>query len=353
MTGKMWVILLLLLLVCFGFGKAGKNGSLYLFPQMPLFPAMPLPEHPITNSGVALGRFLFYDTLLSRDSSISCGSCHKQEYAFSDGGIRFSKGIDGKLQKRNTLPLFNLNWHTSFFWDGRAECVESQVFHPITDSSEMALTVSELVSRLRRSVFYRRKFREAFGGKEIDSELIGNAIGQFERTILSYRSKFDRAIKGSTMLSKQELEGFVLMNDMTKGDCLHCHTTDSDPIGSTFEFSNNGLDTFKYYEDYKDAGRGGVTGVMEERGMFKIPSVRNLAFTAPYMHDGRFRTLEEVLSFYSSGVSLCVGIDSKMGFAHTGGNHLSEKEQESIIAFLMAISDSSLVADAQFANPFR
>ena len=341
-----------LLLFCFGFGIT-EVGKEYHFPEMFMFPEIPKADYAVTNEGVALGRYLFYDTILSSNYSMSCGSCHQQKFAFSDGASRFSRGANGVLQRRNTLPLFNLAWQASFFWDGRAKSIEEQVFHPITDSNELNLSVKVVLARLNASQFYRNQFERVFGSGPIDSAMVVVAIAQFERTLLSYRSKFDSAIKGKVALSEDELRGFVLMNDMTKGDCLHCHTTDSDPVGSTFEFSNNGLDIVNEPEKYPDGGRGAITGRTVDNGRFKIPSVRNLKFTAPYMHDGRFETLEEVLQFYSTGVKMSAGIDSKMGFAHKGGAHLTQKEQECIIAFLNAMSDSAFTTDSSFSNPFR
>lgn len=326
----------------------------YAFPKLKRFPAMPLSQtNPVTNEGVALGRHLFYDPILSRDSSISCGSCHRQEAAFSDGPQVLSKGIREQKQKRNTPPLFNMAWYSRLFWDGRAASIEEQVFQPVAAHDEMDLPWSEAEIRLQRSAFYQPMFRAAFGDDGVTKERIAQAIGQFERTLLSYRSKFDRAINFKGYLNAEEYAGFVLMNDMTKGDCLHCHTTDADPLGTTGAFSNNGLDPVYDANGYKDAGRGAITKNLAQNGQFRIPSLRNIALTAPYMHDGRFASLKEVLDFYSEGVHQGANVDSKMQFAKKGGVHLTEQEKEQIMAFLQTLTDSAFVNDPAFSNPFE
>ena len=328
--------------------------SPYEFPKLFRFPKMPVsPQNPVTREGVELGRYLFYDPLLSRDSTLSCGSCHKQEYAFSDGPQTFSTGIGGKQLDRNTPPLFNLAWYPALFWDGRASTLEEQVFHPVRAHEEMDLDWPTAVHRIQNSSLYPAQFEAAFGTPMIDSTRIAYAIAQFERTLLSDNSRYDQALRREVVLSEEEYAGFVLMNDQTKGDCLHCHTSDSDPLGTILRFSNNGLDPASSPEDYPDPGLGGITGNPEETGQFKIPSLRNIALTAPYMHDGRFATLEAVLEFYSEGVHPGVNTDPKMGFAHQGGAHLTQEEQEQIIAFLHTFTDSSFITDPRFSNPFE
>ncbi len=341
-------------LVCFWavmmiYGFASHIATPYQFPYLHLFPPMPVADNnPVTNEGVELGRSLFYDPILSRDSTMSCASCHRQEAAFSGSPDAFSKGMEGAIQKRNTPPLFNLAWYPSLFWDGRAISLEEQVFHPVRTHDEMALDWVNATKRLMSSRYYTSLFSVAFPGKVMDSTLIANAIAQFERTLLSYRSKYDMVLANKASFSKDEADGFEIVNEMTMGDCLHCHTTDADPLGTTRGFSNNGLDLVS-----RDNGRGGVTGKKEDNGKFKIPSLRNLSFTAPYMHDGRFSTLEEVLDFYSEHVQDGANTDSKMGFANRGGAHLSKEQKRKVIAFLITLNDSLFVKDIQHTNPFR
>lgn len=324
-----------------------------MFPELKFFP--PVAEEQkkaVTQEGAELGRHLFYDPILSRSATMSCATCHKQEGAFSDAPNVLTTGNAGKLTQRNTPPLFNLVWYTSYFWDGRAISIEAQIFHPVRDTSEMNLVWPVVADRLNKSDFYRSRFAAIFGRKKIDSVLVADAIGQFLRTLVSYNSKFDRVLNGEEYLTAYEREGFVLMNDMTKGDCLHCHTTDADALGTTGGFSNNGLDAVMNVQHYKDKGLGNHTGKVNDYGKFKIPSLRNIALTAPYMHDGRFATLEEVIDFYSEGVNPCVNIDSKMGMAYQRGVHLTADEKRKIIAFLHTLTDSTFTTDKRFSNPF-
>lgn len=309
--------------------------------------------NPVTVEGANLGRYLFYDPILSSDGSISCASCHKQEFAFSDSPNQFSKGKDGALMKRNTEALFNLAWYPSFFWDGKAPTIEEQIFHPIKAIDEMNMKVATAVERLNKSKFYKKMFSDAFDSEKIDSVQISKAIAQFLRTLISHQSKYDKVIGGNGSFTKEEYAGFVLMNDQTKGDCLHCHTTDADALGTTLKFSNNGLDAVTNPQEYKDKGRGAVTGKISDNGNFIIPSLRNISLTAPYMHDGRFKTLDDVLEFYSSGVKQSVNIDTKMEFAHQGGAHLTSEEKKNIISFLQTMTDSIFVSNPEFSNPFE
>lgn len=325
----------------------------YAFPKLLFFPPMPEnADNPVTVEGAELGRFLFYDPALSSDSSMSCATCHKQEFAFSDAPNAFSKGHNNKLTARNTMPLFNLAWCGEYFWDGRASSIEQQIFEPVRSHDEMNLAWSEAETRINRSEFYRKKFARAFGAQRIDSVLISKAIGQFLRTLISNTSRYDSLQMGLISFTKDEADGFVLLNDMTKGDCLHCHTTDADGLGTTNKFSNNGLDAFTDAHQCKDMGRGKITGAVRDYGHFRIPSLRNVALTAPYMHDGRFTTLEQVLDFYSEGVKMNATIDSKIGSAPHGGVHLSAEEKRKVIVFLHTLSDHSFAHDARFANPW-
>lgn len=351
--GKKFIFLIAGLGVIFLAGFKKHTPQQYVFPLLTSFPEMPIAkDNSVTKEGVALGRYLFYDPILSRDSNMACASCHKQSVAFSDAPNRFSKGLNDIVMKRNTMPLFNLAWYPSLFWDGRGGKLEEQVFHPVRAYDEMNMEWNLAVERIRNSSFYKRLFELAFPDETIDSIHIARAIAQFERTLLSYNSKYDKVLRHEASFSAAELKGFELMNDMSMADCLHCHTTDSDPVGTRLGFSNNGLDDVKDPLLYKDKGVGGVTGREDDMGKFRIPSLRNIALTAPYMHDGRFRTLKEVLDFYSDGVQAGVNVDSKMTRAHSGGVHLTEDEKYFIISFLSTLTDSVFITNPEFSNPF-
>jgi cytochrome c peroxidase len=317
------------------------------------FTPMPVSEdNTVTVEGAELGRFLFYDPILSRDSSISCATCHKQEYAFSDGGKKFSVGVNGDSTQRNTPPLFNLAWYPAMFWDGRAKSIEDQVFFPVRDHSEMDLDWLEVEKRLNRSSFYKPKFKLVFQSSSIDSMMVAMAIGQFERTLISGDSKLDKVVRGEAKFTVQELRGFEIMNDQSMGDCLHCHPTDAHLMGSSFKFSNNGIEPITNWEDYPDKGLGEISGLQKDMGRFKIPTIRNVGVTGPYMHDGRFETLEEVVDFYSKGLNHSPNIDSRMTRVKRGGVHLSDEDKAAVVAYLHCLTDSTFLTKKEFSNPF-
>lgn len=314
------------------------------------FPEMPQnAQNPLTEEGIELGRKLFYDSILSGNKTFSCATCHRQEFAFSDGRTK-GVGSNGDTLDRNVPGLFNLAWYSSLFWDGRSPSIEQQVFEPVRNHNELNLDWNVAVRRLREDRVYRNMFQDAFGTAKIDSQLVARAIAQFERTLVSSNSKFDRVLRGEEYLTASEYRGFVLMNDQTKGNCLHCHTTDADALGTTGALSNNGLQFYRK-ERGDDLGYGMITGDSLDFGRFKIPSLRNLVFTGPYMHDGRFETLEEVLDFYSEQVVFSAQTDHKMAVREKGGMRLSETEKADMINFLKALSDSSFILNQHFGPP--
>lgn len=339
------------LLVLMGMGDPVPRP--YVFPSLELFPPMPVPAYgPVTVEGAELGRMLFYDPVLSADGTLSCASCHQQRYAFSDGPQASSLGLSGTPTPRNTSALFNLAWYPAFFWDGRSPSLEDQVLHPVRDPDELGAGWPVVQDRLAQDERYRSGFRAAFGSEYPDSMLIARALSQFLRTLISADSKYDRVLRGEARFTEAEHAGFVLANEQNKGDCLQCHTTDRDALGTALRSSNNGLPPASGLSDNVDMGRGAVTGAAHEMGQFKIPSLRNVGVTAPYMHDGRFATLEEVVEFYSSGVQASANTDPRMGTAHRGGAHLSATEKAQLIAFLLTLTDSTFISDPRHADPF-
>lgn len=267
------------------------------------FPQPALPEdNPLTVEGILLGRQLFYDPILSLDSSQSCGSCHNTAFGFTDNGLTYSVGVDGSEGDRNSMPLHNLAWHQSFFWDGRSPSLREQSLDPISSPIEMKEDVLHVVEKLQRQPRYQDAFTAAFGDEEVTPERMGLAMEQFMLTILSGgESKFDRFIAGTESLTAEETLGMQLFNGESNpnsptpgADCFHCH---GGALFTNHKLMNNGLDSV-----LTDLGLGAVTGLATDNGKFKVPSLRNIAYTAPYMHDGRFQTLEEVVEFYNSGV---------------------------------------------------
>ncbi|MEQ8325044.1 MAG: cytochrome c peroxidase [Vicingaceae bacterium] len=326
----------------------------YPFPGLSHFPPAPLNlQNPVTLQGVELGRHLFYDTILSLDQDLSCASCHRQEQAFSDAPNRFTKGSKERMSQRNTLALFNLAWRKNLFWDGKSVSLEEQVFHPVRGHEEMNLTWVEAENRIRSSESYQVMYSMAFPGEEIDSIHIAYAIAQFERTLISHNSKYDKVLRGEAYFTLEERDGFILMNDQTKGNCLHCHPSDGSAVTTTGNMSNNGLDDVVDAADYPDKGYGEVTKSLSDNGKFRIPALRNLAFTAPYMHDGRFESLEAVLKFYAEDLNASVNIDSRFHQAHQGGVNLNAEEQQQVIAFLNTLNDSVFVKESKFSSPFQ
>jgi len=217
----------------------------------------------------------------------------------------------------------------------------------------MNLNWQEATQRIQQSKFYRKKFQIAFGDLVIDSVLIAKAIGQFERTMISHNSKFDRVLRKEDKLTKEEFRGFEMMNDQSMADCLHCHSSDANALLTSLKYSNNGLDNISNPEDFADFGLGEITGQKNDFGKFKIPSLRNISLTAPYMHDGRFRTLREVIDFYSEGLNNCVNVDSKMTRVVKGGIHISEYDKFCVEAFLNSLTDSVFTSNPSFGNPFE
>ncbi len=314
-------------------------------------PPMETPvDNPLTVEGVELGRKLFYDPILSADNTQACAACHAPSSGFSDEN-QFSTGIDGLEGDRNSMPIVNVGWMNSLFWDGRAKSVEDQAFGPVVNPIEMHNTWPNAVVQLQANEVYPGLFEGAFGTDVIDSVLVAKAIAQFERTLISGNAPFDRYLRQEPtgMTEQEELEmyqGFALFMDETKGDCFHCHGDKFNPLWTDNLFHNNGLDAIS-----SDKGLGKVTGNSFDDGKFKTPTLRNLAFTAPYMHDGRFATLNEVVDHYSTGLQNSPTIDPLMKSVDDGGVNLTPTEKGLLIKFLLSLSDSSFITNPDFQEP--
>lgn len=306
------------------------------FKMGPTFSEPTLPrDNPLIRKRVDLGERLFHDGAFSRDGTLSCADCHPRATAFADPR-RFSIGMDGRIGTRQGMPLFNLAWKTSFFWDGRASSLRAQVLMPVVDHLEMDEKIENVVTKLQKTS--AADFEKAFGTPEVTQERIGLAIENFLLTLTSYDSKFDRAMQGNAMLTKEEQRGFELF--MTEreprmgnhgADCFHCH---GGALFTDHQFRNNGLRI-----DEADLGRFKVTQSPLDRGTFATPSLRNIALTGPYMHDGRFETLEQVLDHYSEGVERTDTLDPNLAKHPDGGLHLSAEEKKAVIAFLKTLTD--------------
>jgi cytochrome c peroxidase len=327
----------------------------YCFVMSSTFPIPDLPrDNPFTEERVTLGEKLFHETALSKDGSLSCASCHQAKAALSDPR-RFSIGVRDQVGIRNAMPLFNLAWKSSFFWDGRAPSLRAQALMPIQDHTEMDETLTNLVRKLAEkapgskgeakpsALDYSALFESAFGLKEITAEKIGLAIETFVMTRTSFNSKFDRVLQGKEQFTPEEQHGFTLFStefdprrEQFGADCFHCH---GGPLFQSQAFANNGLDA-----EFKDRGRAKITGKDSDLGKFATPSLRNVAFTAPYMHDGRFATLEEVVEHYVTGVKRSATLDPNLAKHPDGGVPLRPADKKALVAFLKTLTDDSFVA---------
>jgi cytochrome c peroxidase len=289
----------------------------------------------ITKEGFYLGRKLFYDGILSRDSTISCGSCHQQGGAFSHIGHDVSHGIEDKLGTRNANPIQNLLWQSNCFWDGGVHNIELISLAPIDNPVEMDENISHIITKLKRHKEYPTLFKNAFGTDEINSVKILNAVAQFQATLISANSKYDQYLKGTSTLSSEELDGFNLF----KEKCSSCH---QGVLFSDFQFRNNGLSS----NNNADMGRYNITLNEEDKGKFKTPSLRNIEKSGPYMHNGVFRTLEAVLEHYNSGIqpnpSLAPSLKNKIP--------MTAEEQRKIIIFLKTLTDNEFLSKKDFAE---
>lgn len=300
------------------------------------------PDNPLTEEGIALGRKLFYDTRLSDDMSMSCATCHKQEFSFDDSR-QFSRGTNGSFGDRNAMPVINLAWGKDFFWDGRRQSLEGQAHDPVTNPIEMNNQWPIVVERLQQDTAYHRLFFKAFGTRTIDSNLVVKAIAQFERTMVSFNSRFDDYYfrEDTTALNEQEKRGLFLY--FNTGRCNDCH---SGVLLTDGQFKNNGLDLAP-----GDAGYQKFTGHSYDLGKFKVPTLRNIEKTAPYMHDGRFETLDDVINFYSTQVQKnSPNIDEHMKI-FGNGLLLTQEQKEDLKAFLLALTDQQFIQNPKFSNP--
>ena len=305
-------------------------------------------DNPQTNEGIELGRKLFYDVRLSGSNGISCASCHRQELAFTDGIALSPIGESGKALHRHAPALFNLAWaRTGLFWDGGSKNLESQAFGPLTSPDEMHQDLLLLEAELKQVPEYVKQFRFVFGG-EITSADVVKALAQFQRTLISGGSRYDqyKRVEPGGVLTEQELLGMSLVNAKCKG----CHSGELFTDGG---YHNNGIDAF--FSDELEGiyqGRFRVTFNMGDMGKFKTPSLRNVLFTAPYMHDGRFTTIDDVLDHYQHGLKVSATTDPLL-FQDNGraGIPMTITERTAIKAFLATLTDTDFISNQKIADP--
>ncbi len=345
----------------------------YVIEIPPGFPTeLNIPEdNPMTVEGVELGRYLFYDGQLSGrthpDSLMSCATCHLQENSFECGidhpvfSGGFPHGIGGKPTPHVMLPLINLVWNPNgYLWNGFVSNdnplplfrnIEDLVWMGIVAEHEMNSDTNKVKELFQQLPGYPELFYKAFGSEIITVDRMGKAIAQFVRTLISADSKFDKYMRGEVQLTADELQGFYLFTTEEGADCFHCHGAAGNPLFTTHLFYNNGKDSLftGIHEDPRD--RYHVTGDPMDMGAYKATTLRNVEFTGPYMHDGRFDTLDEVIDFYSSQLVWSPYIDPLMHHVASGGTQLTASEKECLKAFLFTLTDTSFITNPNFAKP--
>ena len=296
--------------------------------------------NPPTEEGFTLGRRLFYDPVLSVNNSISCGSCHQQSAAFADSGKALSTGVEGRLGVRNSPPLMNMAWNKHFFWDGGVVQLDLQPIVPITNHVEMDETLPNICHKLRNDPYYRQAFKKTFGTEEITVTHIMKALSQFITQCISSNAPYDRISRKETGATFSTIgqEGYSVF----KQKCNQCH---QEPLFTNYTFRNNGIGPGLT----KDDGRFTITMKPADKFLFKVPSLRNLAYTAPYMHDGRFTTLDAAISHYTRSFSTQPGVDTLL--KNKPGAYITRGEKAALLAFLNTLNDQAFIKNPRLANP--
>ncbi|HRO43881.1 MAG TPA: cytochrome c peroxidase [Flavipsychrobacter sp.] len=318
---------------------AFNNGGEISFPR----PAgWPQPEYnfdnnPLHSEKIELGRALFYDPILSRDSTISCASCHLQYTAFAHTDHDLSHGIEGRIATRNAATLVNLAWNKHFMWDGALHHLDMQSLAPISNNMEMDENLDHVVFKLKQSPRYRSLFSDAFSDTAITGAQVLRSLSQFMLTLVSANAKYDKVRNGKEKFTEQEERGYQLFQQ----HCNHCHT---EPLFTNGQFESNGLSVD---ETLKDKGRMTITGKSEDSLRFKVPSLRNIEFSFPYMHDGRFKTLHQVLNHYTAQIQQTPTLHPTLQH----GIPLSSNDKVDIIAFLLTLTDKDFLFDPRYSFP--
>jgi cytochrome c peroxidase len=298
-----------------------------------------LKKNPINEETVQLGRLLFYDPMLSADSSISCASCHSSYNAFAHTDHKLSHGIGDRVGNRNAPALFNLGWQSLFMWDGAHRHLDMQALAPISHPKEMGFSIAGVAQRLQGNPQYRSQFYRAYGDSVVTGEKVLKALAQFQLTLISAGSKYDKVQEGLSNFTAQEAKGYKLF-------LKHCNSCHTEPLFSNYRLASNGLLPDPVLQD---SGRMGISKKEEDRYRFKTPSLRNLSYTFPYMHDGRFQTLSAVMNHYSNGISEAAKPDHPI----RGPLRLSGAEKVELISFLRTLNDSAFVFNKAHAYPME
>lgn len=335
------LVIMAFILLLFACNKAREISAFMGFRQPAGFPTpvYNMANNTITEDGFILGRKLFYDARLSRNNTISCGFCHLQTAAFTHHGHDVSHGIDDRLGKRNSPPIMNLAWNTSFMWDGGVFDLDLQPIAPITNAVEMDETVENVMLKLRATAEYPVLFKKAFGSEEITTTRFMKALSQFMVMLVSNHAKFDSVQSGFAVFTADEQRGYTLF----QAKCNSCHPA---PLFTDYSFRNNGIGA----GPNNDPGRYDITVNADDRYKFKVPSLRNLAYTAPYMHDGRFYSLSAVLEHYNSEVQDMPTLDPLLKQNGVRGIPLTAAEKAWLLSFLGTLNDKTFITDKRFSE---
>jgi cytochrome c peroxidase len=332
---KIRLILISFCLILFAF-KIAKE-PLFQVPLLWPKPAYDFNRNPLTAEKVELGRNLFYDPILSENNMISCASCHSPFTAFTHVDHDLSHGIDDRIGTRNSPALMNLAWHTSFMWDGAINHLDMQAIAPISHPDEMGESIEHVVSKLQQSKKYRSLYFMAFKDSIVTGEYTLKAISQFMLTLVSSNSKYDSVMRKQTQFTTQEKNGYALFQK----NCASCH---KEPLFTNLEFENNGLPVDTTLNDF---GRMKVTKNKNDSLKFKVPTLRNIEFSFPYMHDGRFKTIAAVLKHYTGGVEQSQTLSPHLQKPII----LNSNEKVDLTVFLLTLTDKSFLFNSKFGFP--
>ena len=302
-------------------------------------PVYKFENNQVTKAGFELGRKLFFDPILSADNTISCGSCHIPTSAFTHHGHSVSHGINDLLGTRNSPPIMNLAWSNAFMWDGGIVDLDIQPIAPLTSHVEMGETMTNVLTKLKNNANYTSQFKAAFGSEEITNIKMLKALSQYMLMCVSAESKYDSVMRKQQVFTKEENEGYVIFQNK----CNSCHQA---PLFTDNRFRNNGLQP----SQLNDPGRMLITLLNTDKYQFKVPSLRNLAYTAPYMHDGRFLNLDAVLAHYSQGVVSTENLDPLLVNGNKLGIELTENEKSKLLLFLNTLNDKKFITNQMLAE---
>lgn len=336
---KHWSYILLLgliILISLSFSYELTKPLYFEVPKNWPKPKYDFKKNPLTEEGFQLGRNLFYDPIISRDSTVSCASCHLQQTGFTHVDHQLSHGIDGKIGNRNSLALINLAWNKDFMWDGGVNNLEVQALNPITNPVEMDEKLEHVIDKLQRSEKYKTLFIKAFGDNKITSQRLLKALAQFTVMLKSTDSKYDKVMRKEASFAKNEQHGY----DLFKKNCASCH---KEPLFNDDKFDKNGL---PIDETLNDLGRIKISSKQEDYLRFRIPTLRNIQFTFPYMHDGRFKTLKEVIKHYNS-----LGPNKNLSKELANPMNLSDNDRVDLLAFLLTLTDKDFLFNERFSFP--